>query len=424
MTFALIVAVYAFGKIVEICKQRSKLWGKITVLFGILLILTGLYIFKYATYASEVLNQKFGISLSGSPTWTFLGISFVSFSAISYIVDIFLGGGRQSGSLLDVALYLAFFPKVISGPIVLWREFQPQIRNRRVTLDGFIQGINMIAVGCAKKVILADPFGMLATEIQTQSVTGIDIPTAWGCAFIYMLQIYYDFSGYSDIAIGLSSMMGFTVKANFNFPYVSLSITEFWRRWHISLGTWFREYVYIPLGGNRKGVLKTLRNLFIVFLLTGIWHGAGLGYLLWGIMHGICVVVERCIRNKKFYQKIPSVLKWGVTMFIVFLGWQTFRLPDMEQLINFFKIMMGITHFDTITFTWKYYFTFRVGIMIVIGCLGATFFSLKLFDRVKSQIRQSKFLFAVQEIGVLALFVLSVVYIVNSTYSPFIYFQY
>ena len=282
----------------------------------------------------------------------------------------------------------------------------------------------MIAIGCAKKVILADPFGALAAEIQTQSAVGIDIPTAWGCAFIYMLQIYYDFSGYSDIAIGLSSMMGFDVKKNFDFPYVSLSISEFWRRWHISLGTWFREYVYIPLGGNRKGFLKTLRNLFIVFLLTGIWHGAGLGYLLWGIMHGVCVVLERCVRNKRSYQKVPAVLKWAATMFIVFLGWQTFRLPDTTQLIEFFKVMFGMTRFDMITFTWEYYFTVRVWVMIIVGCLGATVLSFKFFVDLKEKINQNKVLYTIQEAGVLVLMILSVLYIVNSTYSPFIYFQY
>lgn len=418
----LIIGVYIFGKVLAVCKQKGKRWGQAAALFGVLFVLGGLYLFKYATYVSQLINEKFGLAIAGSPVWTILGISFVSFSAISYIVDIYRGG--QTGSLLDVALYLSFFPKVISGPIVLWKDFQPQIRGREVSLDKFVNGINLIAVGCAKKVILADPFGALAAEIQTQSAVGIDIPTAWGCAFIYMLQIYYDFSGYSDIAIGLSSMIGYDVKKNFDFPYVSLSITEFWRRWHISLGTWFREYVYIPLGGNRKGFFKTLRNLFVVFLLTGIWHGAGLGYLLWGITHGVCAVIERSIRDKKFYQKIPKVVKWAATMFVVFIGWQTFRLPDMGQLVGFFKIMLGLTSFEMITFTWEYYFTTRIVVMILIGCIGATLFSRKFFETSLAKVNQNKALFALQEVGILLLLILSVIYIVNSTYSPFIYFQY
>ena len=219
-------------------------------------------------------------------------------------------------------------------------------------------------------------------------------------------------------------MIGYDVKKNFDFPYVSLSITEFWRRWHISLGTWFREYVYIPLGGNRKGFFKTLRNLFVVFLLTGIWHGAGLGYLLWGITHGVCAVIERSIRDKKFYQKIPKVVKWAATMFVVFIGWQTFRLPDMGQLVGFFKIMLGLTSFEMITFTWEYYFTTRIVVMILIGCIGATLFSRKFFETSLAKVNQNKALFALQEVGILLLLILSVIYIVNSTYSPFIYFQY
>lgn len=258
-----ILIIYLIGKALEKCKRKNVYWAKILVLVGVLLTLSGLYIFKYAGYISELVYENLGISIMGSPTWSFLGVSFVSFSAISYIIDIYRG--NRCGNFLDVALYLSFFPKVISGPIVLWKDFQPQIKKHSPNLESFIRGINLLAVGCAKKVILADPFGALATEIQTQSVIGIDVPTAWGCAFVYTLQIYYDFSGYSDIARGISFMLGYDLKKNFDFPYVSQSISEFWRRWHISLGSWFREYIYIPWGG---GIEKEQKKHCGIFLLS------------------------------------------------------------------------------------------------------------------------------------------------------------
>ena len=237
----------------------------------------------------------------------------------------------KAGGFLDAALYMTFFPKIVSGPIVLWKDFSIELSARVFSEDRFVYGINRFIIGLGKKVLLADTFGSVVVNIQDQMYYGIDIPTAWGCTLLYFLQIYYDFSGYSDMAIGLSSMFGFKLKENFSFPYLSTSITEFWRRWHISLGTWFREYVYIPLGGNRKGFYRTLVNLFIVFLITGVWHGAGAGYLCWGIAHGICIVAERCVRDKKLYKMIPGVVKWAVTTLIVMLGWQVFHIAGMSE---------------------------------------------------------------------------------------------
>lgn len=236
------------------------------------------------------------------------------------------------------------------------------------------------------------------------------------------MQIYYDFSGYSDIAIGLSKVFGFNVAENFNFPYRSLSITEFWRRWHISLGNWFKEYVYIPLGGNRKGKKRTLCNLFIVFFITGVWHGAGMGYLFWGVLHGVCVLGERCLKDTSFYNKIPSYIKWLATMIIVLIGWEFFRLGSFGETINFLKVMFGFNTMQNINFTFQYFFSKKIIILAAMAMAGATIPG-KLINKV-IQADISKNIIVIKQIVYIVLLVVVIICIVNSTYSPFIYFNY
>lgn len=419
-----ILAVYLFGLIVSRMKKEHAARLRSTVVFCIILILTAvLYYYKYYNFVAQSLNTLANMSLQVQDILVPIGISFITFSAVSYIVDIYRGSA-PAGNLIDTALYLTFFPKVISGPIVLWKDFQPQIHLRTVNDEKFVSGLNRMMIGFAKKVILADTFGAAVAGIQENLHLGIDMPTAWGCALLYMLEIYYDFAGYSDIAIGLAEMFGFEFKENFHFPYVSCSITEFWRRWHISLGTWFREYIYIPLGGNRKGKIRTLVNLFIVFLVTGIWHGAGWNYICWGVLNGICMVIERCIRDKKFYQKIPSVIKWVFTMFIVLISWQIFRFPDLKDAGEFLRIMFGTVHFESLNFTSPYYFTVKMIVLMLIGIVGAVFLQGRYVERLQCKIRRSKILYSVQEVVLLGLMVTAVIFVVSSTYSPFIYFQY
>lgn len=246
-----ILLVYAMGKMIE-KKGGSVDKSKIAVGVSVLVLAGILYFYKYIDFTLQSLNDILQTDFTLFYVIVPLGISFITFSAISYVVDIYRGNST-AGSLLDVALYISFFPKAVSGPIVLWKDFQTQIQNRTVDDVRFMYGLNRIMIGYAKKVLLADSFGLMVSDIQQNMVVGMDVPTAWWCALLYMLQIYYDFAGYSDIALGLGELFGFQFKENFHFPYVSASITEFWRRWHISLGTWFREYIYIPLGGNRKG---------------------------------------------------------------------------------------------------------------------------------------------------------------------------
>lgn len=299
-----------------------------------------------------------------------------------------------------------------------------QIKRGIPTSEEAIVNINRIVTGMAKKVILADTFGKAVADIQSNVGYGIDSLTAWGGALLYMLQIYYDFSGYSDMAIGLAGLFGIRIRENFDFPYISQSISEFWRRWHISLGTWFRQYIYIPLGGNRKGFYRTLINLFTVFLLTGIWHGAGWNYILWGVINGIFVVGERCVRDKQWYVKTPAAVKWLVTMLIVFISWEVFRLPYLSDIRQYLGIMFGMIRFNAIDLTWQYFFEFKIIILMIAGILGATVLSSQKIKEVSYTINHSAVLYIVQEIMILLCGIISVMCIVNSTYSPFLYFQY
>lgn len=415
-----VLFVWLAGKATEAYGRKHG--KKCLVLTIIALILTAVLIYyKYYNFIAQNLNDLFNLGLGLINIIIPLGISFITFSAISYIMDIYRGDAT-AGSLLDAALYMTFFPKVISGPIVLWKNFQGQIKDRHIDESSFLEGLNRIMIGFAKKLILADNFGAIVSKIQ--GINGIDQPTAWVGAFFYMMQIYYDFAGYSDIAIGLSKLFGFNLKENFNFPYVSQSITEFWRRWHISLGTWFREYIYIPLGGNRKGKARTLINLFVVFLLTGIWHGAAWNYICWGILNGVFILIERCIMDKTFYKKIPSVIKWVFTMFIVLISWQIFLFTDMSALLYNLKIMFGIVSPENVLYSYTYFMDTRMIVLSVIAVFGGVALNFPVFKRIAEWTNSTKSGLIIKEVGLIILMVISVICMVNSSYSPFLYFQY
>lgn len=422
-----VLGVWMAGKGICYLEKKAKYKRKVCFMTLSILAVTGILIwYKYYNFIAENLSHFFGISLAMSQWIVPLGISFITFTAISYLVDVFRGDA-EAGSLLDVFLYLSFFPKVISGPIVQWKDFQRQTVHRRVDETEFLDGLNRIMIGFAKKVILADSFGAVISKIDPYIGVGMDVPTAWLFAFFYMMQIYYDFSGYSDIAIGLAQLFGFHFKENFQFPYRSKSITEFWRRWHISLGTWFRSYIYIPLGGNRKGMKRTLWNLFCVFLLTGIWHGAAWNYILWGVINGVCVLAERCIREKRFYQKIPAIGKWVVTMAIVFFSWQVFYFSDFIRLGVFVKSLFGLSAANAasaVEYTYQHYLTIKLIFLSVVAVLGATTFCMPWAEKVKTFFARTKTGLFIKETGLILLMIVSVIFMINSSYSPFLYFQY
>ena len=400
--------------------QTKKISAVLPVLFiGLACVIYILVRYKYMGILTSMWNFMFKDTQKAKSVIALLGISFITFSAISYLADIYKGKAR-CGSLIDCALYITFFPKVVSGPIVLWRDFMPQTGKREIGLTNISDGITRIMIGFAKKLILADTFGAcIGTASQA-----IDVPTAFGFALLYMLQIYFDFSGYSDIAIGLANMLGFNVKENFNFPYLSCSITEFWRRWHISLGTWFREYVYFPLGGSRKGKGRTIFNIGVVFVLTGIWHGAGWAYMLWGIINGLCNIAEKLLADNKLYQKIPRFIKWLGTMIVTYFCWILFRFGSITEAIRWLMVMFGLKRFDSIPYAFQYYFDTRMVCLVAVAILGSTVWGWPKVHAAYQKCIGTRVGYAIHSVILLCLFVIAIMFMVNSQYSPFIYFQY
>lgn len=404
--------------------QQTRMLSIGAAIFFLAIVVTVSILVRYK-YA-DFLNENFsylGIRVpKGVLATAPLGISFIVFSSVSYLVDV-KKGKAEVGSLLDCAMYITFFPKIVSGPIVLWRDFKPQILHSNPSLERFVSGINRICIGFVKKALLADFFGLTISQMDHKGSLGMDTVTVWLTVILYMLQIYYDFAGYSDIAIGLTRVLGFDCKENFNFPYRSLSITEFWKRWHISLGAWFREYVYIPLGGNRKGLGRTLLNLGVVFALTGIWHGADWKYVIWGAINGILVIAERIYMQKPLYQKVPAGIKWAGTMFIVMLFWQFFRFPLAKDAFDCIGRMFEHNP-ESLVFSWQYFLDAKLLFMMIVGILGATVLGSPKLQDSWTKIARTKVGFALQEVVLLVLLMLSVIAVVSSTYSPFIYFQY
>ena len=421
-----IFIVYLFGFLIQAIKtkkvnlRKSISLGIIPLVIAVLFVIFNLVYFNYMTFLVDCWNMMSGSYVLVNSLVAPIGISFITFSAISYFTDIYRGHAT-SGSLIDCLLYISFFPKVISGPIVLWKDFQGQIKTRAMSLNLSTDGLNRIMIGFSKKVILADSFGACLNEIPIDKMDQI---TAFGTLILYMLQIYYDFSGYSDIAIGIAKIFGFEFKENFNFPYRSTSISEFWRRWHISLGTWFREYVYIPMGGSRRGQWRTLRNLAVVFALTGIWHGAGWNYILWGGINAAFAVTERVIQKKKFYIKTPKAIKYIITMIVVLMFWQLFKFQDFADIGMVFNALFGNVPADTLSYNWMYYFDTQIIFFTVIGILGSTLLGSPKIIAWYNKAVSTKTGYLIQEMALLTVFVVAILFMVNSAYSPFIYFQY
>lgn len=409
--------IFCMGQVIAKSKNYAPKKNKF-ILFVTTIVLIMVY-YKYALLIFEMF-QSINIELLVlSDVVVPLGMSFIMFEAISYLVDVYRGDAK-AGSVIDVMLFFVFFPKVTSGPIVLWRDFSSQIVGRVMSVDLFFSGIEKIMIGYAKKSIIADSLGLTVANITSNNMNGIDSITAIVGMLCYFLQIYFDFSGYSDIAIGISRLFGFQFKENFNFPYTSLSIGEFWRRWHISLGTWFREYIYIPLGGNRKYVYA---NLFIVFLITGIWHGSTFNFVLWGVLHGLLSMLERLVRNKEWYIKTPKFLKWTFTMSFVALTWIIFMLPSFTEALTFYKSMIGIPAGD-IYLTYEYFFDVKTITIIVIAFVGAIIGKFSVVSKLKNWAENTKQGVAIKFVTYFIIFILAVLFMVNSLYSPFLYFQF
>lgn len=347
MLFSIVIN-YSFGLLIDREQARGR-HGKIYLTAAVVTNIGMLVIFKYADFLVENFNialQFSGLNPLEMPEMHLpIGISFFTFQALSYVIDLYRKECSVQRNPLHLGLYISLFPQLIAGPIVRYHDIAGQINERRVRLEDFAKGCERFIFGLGKKVLIANPMGQLADYVFALSSAQLSTSSAWLGIICYTLQIYYDFSGYSDMAIGLGRMFGFTFPENFNYPYISRSIREFWRRWHISLSTWFRDYLYIPLGGNRKGSWRTSFNLLIVFLLCGFWHGASWNFIIWGLMYGVFLVLERG-NFGAFLQSRSVVWQHGYTLLVVINGWVFFRTEQLADAVHYFMIMYGLDGAD------------------------------------------------------------------------------
>lgn len=373
--------------------------------------------FKYADFVICNVNSLLSLNIPQPNIPLPIGISFFIFQALSYVLDVFRGEAKARKNYFDVLLYISFFPQLIAGPIVRYNDIAEQIEHRELTLDKTVYGFKRFCFGLAKKILLANILGSI-----TDSLYGFDVlnmPGAWLAALCYILQIYFDFSGYSDMAIGLGAAFGFEFKENFNYPYISTSIQEFWRRWHISLSTWFREYLYIPLGGNRNGKLRTGINKVIVFFFTGLWHGASWNFVIWGLFHGLFIMLESYGVIKP--NKLPKFLSYCYAMLVVTVGFVFFRAETLPQAVRVLGEMASFNFDSMICARISALVTPMAAIVFIVGCIAATPFVGIWAKRI---IKNEAIREVAKGVCALVLLVLSVLALSTSAYNPFIYFRF
>ena len=399
-----------FGLLIE---RRRK---KIFLILALVLDLGCLAVFKYAGFFVENLNAVFGASIPVPQIALPIGISFYTFQALSYTVDVWRGDVPAQRSFAKLLLYISLFPQLIAGPIVRYSDVAAQIDDRQFDASEAFYGATRFCIGLAKKVLLADAAGKVASQILDGSLASNTTVAAWLGILLYTFEIYFDFSGYSDMAIGLGRMLGFEFKINFDYPYISRSITEFWRRWHISLSSWFREYVYIPLGGNRKGLLKTYRNIFVVWMLTGIWHGASWNYVCWGLFFAVLLMVEKAFLLS-LLKKAPAALGHIYTLFLVLISWALFANEDISRAFGYIGAMFGGGNglWDSASL---YRLVSYLPLLLIL-VLASLPLGKKLWLRLKPSHRWGAAM-ALCFLGLL----LSTAYLVDASYNPFLYFRF
>lgn len=397
-------------------RGRGKRWW---LTLGIVANLAVLAYFKYAMFALGQANDL--AHLLGKTGWTIpritlpLGISFYTFQAISYLVDTFRGTTPAQRNPFRLGLYISFFPQLIAGPIVRYQDMNRQLQERYTSWENTAQGLERFISGLAKKVLIANTLAVVVEEIFSLDFTAMDPLTAWAGVLLYAAQIYYDFSGYSDMAIGLGLLFGFRLPENFDFPYASRSIREFWRRWHITLGAWFRDYLYIPLGGSRGGQWLTARNLLLVFLATGLWHGAAWAFVLWGLWHGLFIVLER--------QRWWPLRGVWYALPVVLLGWVLFRTESLGLSLQYYAAMFGLNA-DTAAFDWAFYWSAEQTVAAAVALAGCWPWWQRFLNELPETGAAGNVLAVGKIILLLALFLLCTNALVNNNLNPFIYFRF
>lgn len=395
--------------------KRKLLWLVLTVLLDLGILIY----FKYTNFLLENISAVLNHQLDPIHVVMPIGISFYTFQAISYLVDVYRGDVQVQKNLYKVMLYISLFPQLVAGPIVKYHDIALQIDGRKETLSDFSLGLRRFIVGLSKKMLIANTMGAVADKIFTLPVEQFDPSTAWIGAIAYAFQIYYDFSGYSDMAIGLCLMFGFRLPENFNYPYISASITEFWRRWHISLSTWFKEYLYIPLGGNRVSKKRNLFNLFVVFLATGIWHGASWNFVVWGLWHGLFIIVEKVTGwHRKQLGWFLNSIRHISTLMIVLIGWVFFRADSFAYGCDYVANMFGLVS-EAQSYAPFGYFMDRFSLLMLVVAIALS------MPWARNMIRVQKMIPGIAvDFWLVFLFLCSWTTIAASTYNPFIYFRF
>ena len=408
--------------------RKGVLYVAVAVNLGVL------GVFKYLTFLVRTVNQLPGVAIAVPSIVLPVGISFFTFQGLSYVIDVYRNERLKSTRFRDVLLYIALFPQLVAGPIVRYEDVADEIKSRRHTLEQLANGLRRFIIGLSKKLMIADVCGSVVTLIYSAESSALDSRTAWLAAVCYLIQIYFDFSGYSDMAIGLGLCFGFHFKENFNYPYISASIQEFWRRWHISLSTWFREYLYIPLGGNRKGKAKTYRNKLMVFFCTGLWHGANWTFIIWGLWHGFFIVAEDAAKKlfglgkhgKNRRNPVETVLKHLYTLLVVLIGFVIFRADNMGQAFSMIGAMFSVIRASAQTgLLLAQCLTPLTMFALLFGLVGSTPV-LPMVCRKAEQQTGSVYvcLRVLSYVGALILLLVDILHLSAASYVPFIYFQF
>lgn len=417
-----IIINYLSGLVLE-PNTLSSFKSKIPLFLVIFFNLGILGYFKYGNFIIENIEVLSGIKIAIEHIHLPIGISFFTFQGISYAMDVYRNEAKYQKNFLNVGLYISLFPQLIAGPIVRYNTIANQLKSRKTSSDGIRLGLERFIWGLGKKVIIANQLGAFVDTVFAQDPSTLPPGVSWLGIILYSLQLYYDFSGYSDMAIGLGKIFGFTFPENFNYPYISKSVKEFWRRWHISLSSWFKDYLYIPLGGNRNGRLRTTRNLLIVFFLTGLWHGASWNFVIWGLFHGIFLILERGRFNKIISNRGIGML---YALFVVINGWVLFRSPDIGYAISYFKNMYGFSHGSNfLVLTHLDYWTLFILVISVVFCAPVFPFIKNYINQQLNSNENILLSFSIiRSTIVIIIFIVSVMIIQSSDYNPFIYFRF
>lgn len=402
----------AIGHLLAVGRKKSARW---VVASSAVINLALLGFFKYADFLMGSVNQVFGTEIPLLNLALPIGISFYTFQTMSYTIDVYRGKAQVQDNIINFGAYVSMFPQLIAGPIVRYSTIEAELNERRETWDQFADGVSCFVLGLGKKVLLANSMGALWSQIQGIPDVDRSILMMWIGIFAFGMQIYFDFSGYSDMAVGLGHMFGFRFPENFRYPYTAKSITDFWSRWHITLSTWFKEYVYIPLGGNRKGPVKQVRNIMVVWLLTGIWHGAGWNFLLWGVYFGLLLLLEKFVL-KDFLKKLPAVVQGMYAMFLVFMGWVLFAHDDMGAGLMYYRQLFGLGELAVVNArTWYLLLSYLP--LMAAAAIGSTDIPKRLVGRLAG--RRWGLL-----AGLALVLLLSTAYLVDAGYNPFLYFRF